>query len=347
MRRAVELLRGRSEVVPFALLIIASIVSTLLSPYFFAVDNLRDMTSQFMEEGLMALPMTMVIICANIDLSVGSILGLVSLGFGLRYVSGWPIELDMIFALALGASLGGINGLLVTRLRLPSLVVTLGTLALFRGMAQVLDGDGQVSSYPDWFVGIDQRYVLGIPAPLLIFAGCAIVFGLVLHRTTFGRLVYAIGSNEEACRFSAIPVDRIKLIVFVLSGLMSGAGAVMITSRLGSSRWDVGLGFELDVITAVVLGGTDIFGGKGSILGTLFALFTIGVVRNGMGLANYNGDEQSMVIGALLVLSILVPNIIQASGLFRFTYDDGVKGGDHQHAQIATGDRGEARAATK
>jgi rhamnose transport system permease protein len=303
----------RPEIVPLALLIVAVAVSTMLSPYFFAWDNIRDMTSQFMEEGLMALPMTMVIILANIDLSVGSTLGLVCVCFGLRFVSGWPIGLDILFALALGAALGAFNGLLVTRLKLPSLVVTLGTMALFRGFAQVLDGDGQVSSYPTWYVGIDQRYIAGLPAPLLIFAICAVVFGLVLHRTVFGRLIYAIGSNEVACRFSAIPVDRIKLIVFMLSGLMSGAGALVITSRLGSSRWDVGLGFELDVITAVVLGGTDIFGGKGSILGTVFALFTIGVVRNGMGLANYNGDEQSMVIGALLVLSILMPNVIRVS----------------------------------
>lgn len=342
MRTVVGVLRGRAEVVPLSLLIIAVVVSSFLSPYFMAYDNLRDMTSQFMEEGLMALPMTMVIICANIDLSVGSMLGLISVCFGLRFVTGWPIGLDMGFALVLGATLGAINGLLVTRLRLPSLVVTLGTLALYRGFAQVLDGDGQVSSYPDWYVGIDQRYLLGLPAPLLIFAACAVVYGLVLHRTTFGRLVYAIGSNEEACRFSAIPVDRIKLIVFVLSGLMSGAGALMITSRLGSSRWDVGLGFELDVITAVVLGGTDIFGGKGSILGTVLALFTIGVVRNGMGLANYNGDEQSMVIGSLLVLSILIPNIIRALGLFRLTGGSiSLEGGDRKPIPLANGDAGQ------
>lgn len=331
----------RPEIVPLALLIVAVIVSTLLSPYFFAWANLRDMTSQFMEEGLMALPMTMVIICANIDLSVGSILGLVSVCFGLRFVAGWPIGLDMLFALVLGSALGAVNGLLVTRLKLPSLVVTLGTLALFRGFAQVLDGDGQVSSYPDWYVGIDQRYIAGLPAPLLIFAACALVFGLVLHRTSFGRLVYAIGSNEEACRFSAISVDRIKLIVFILSGLMSGAGALMITSRLGSSRWDVGLGFELDVITAVVLGGTDIFGGRGSILGTVFALFTIGVVRNGMGLANYNGDEQSMVIGVLLVLSILLPNLIRASGRMRGSrHYDASKGGESQEQGVVIADTG-------
>jgi rhamnose transport system permease protein len=303
-------LSQRPEVVSVVLLGLAILFSARLSPYFLTLTNLQGMISQFMEEGVIALAMTLIIISGNIDLSVGSIVGLVSLGFGLRYAAGWPVPVDIIIALSLGAVLGAINGLLITRLRLPSLVVTLGTLALFRGIAQVLLGDSQISGYPTWFVGIDQRLVVGVPLPLIIFLLFSVLFGLLLHRTVLGRLVYAIGGNEEACRFSAIAVDTIKLLLFVLSGLMSAVAALMLTSRLASSRWDFGMGFELDVITAVLLGGTDIFGGRGSILGTVIAVFIVSVIRNGMGLGGYNGEEQSMGVGALLILSILLPIVL-------------------------------------
>ncbi|MBO8141190.1 MAG: ABC transporter permease [Firmicutes bacterium] len=283
--------------------------SAWLSPYFLRVTTLFDMTSQFMELGLMALAMTLVIIMGQIDLSVASILALVGVVFGLLSENGVSLALAIPAALALAAVLGMINGWLAVAFRLPALVVTLGTMALYRGIGQILLGDRSAYGFPAWFVSIDFRYIPGtpVPLPLVIFAAFAVGFFLLLHRTTFGRLVYAVGNNAEACRFSGIAVDRLQVAVFTLSGLMSGMAGLMMTSRFASARWDMASGLELDVITTVVLGGTSIFGGRGTITGTVLALFVIGTLRYGMGLANVLPQNQSVVIGLLLILAILGP----------------------------------------
>lgn len=300
-----------TELLLLVLLLGSIALGAAISPYFLSVTTLFDMTSQFMELGLMALAMTLVIILGQIDLSVASILALVGVVFGLLNESGMSIALAMPLALLLAVVLGLINGWLAVAFRLPALVVTLGTMALYRGVGQILLGDRSTFGFPLWFISVDFRYIPGtpIPMPLVVFGVFAVVFFLLLHRTTFGRLVYAIGNNGQACRFSGIAVDRLQVIVFALSGLMAGIAGLMMTSRFASARWDMANGFELDVITTVVLGGTSIFGGRGTITGTVLALFVIGTLRYAMGLANVLPQNQSVVIGLLLIAAILGPEL--------------------------------------
>jgi rhamnose transport system permease protein len=264
-----------------------------------------------METGIMALAMTFVIISGNIDLSVASNLALSGVVCGMMY-SRWHVPMAIAAALAplCGALLGAFNGWMITTLRLPSLTVTLGTLALYRGLAQVLVGDHSIGSFPEWFVGIDYLKVAGlVPAPFILFLCLAVAFGLLLHETIFGRCVYMIGTNEAAALFSGVRVGRVKLAVFTLSGAMAGLGAAIMLSRLGVARYDLALGDELAVITAVVLGGTDIFGGRGTIFGTVVALFLLGVIRRGMGVANITAENQLAVTGTLLVVSVLLARL--------------------------------------
>lgn len=313
-------LLARPELVTVALLILAFIGGAILSPYFLDLGFLLNYTSLFIEVGIMALGMTFVIISANIDLSVASTLALVASFAGVLFFD-WsvPMALTIVLSLALGAALGWLNGALITRMKLPALAVTLATLALYRGAAQVLVGDDSRPRlswsrdvvFPEWFVGVHRIYVPGteIPVPLVIFFVLAVLLGIVLHRTTFGRWTYSIGTNEQAARFSGVPTDRIKVLIFTLSGFLSGLAGLIMVSRLGVARYDHARGWELDVITAVVLGGTDIFGGRGTMFGTVVAYLLLIFLRTGMGVANIKAESQLAVIGSLLIISVLVSNI--------------------------------------
>lgn len=313
LRAGAALAARHPEIVTFIVLVLAFVVSANLSPYFFDIPYLFDSTSLYMEIGILALAMTFVIVSGNIDLSVASGLALVGAVAALLHVSlGLPMILVIPLALLTGCLLGLFNGLLVTRLRLPSLTVTLGTLALYRGIAQILMGDHSVSGFPPWFVGADFIKAGGlVPLPLIIFGLLAVAAGFLLHRTVFGRRVYAIGTNEAAARYSGMPVDRTKLIVFVLSGLAMGIGALLMLSRLGVARYDLAIANELAVITAVVLGGVHIFGGRGRILGVVLALFVIGFLREGMGVADFSSESQLVVIGGLLLFAVALGNWMQ------------------------------------
>lgn len=295
------------------LIIIGCLVSTSISPYFLDVDNLFDMTFHFMEKSLVALAMAFIIISGNIDLSVASNLAMSAVIMATTFQSGLNIWLAVLLGLFIGTVGGLINGLLISKVRLPALVVTLGTYAFYRGVAFVLLGDLVVKGFSESFMYIGQGDVPNtpIPVPLLLFSVMAVLFGLVLHRTTFGRFIYAIGNNEEACRYSGVAVGRIKIIIFALSGFMSALAGVIMTARFGSVRPNIAAGLELDVITAVVLGGVDIFGGQGSILGVVLALFLMGIVRFGMSLKNVPGQIQSTLIGFLLILAILLPQLLR------------------------------------
>jgi rhamnose transport system permease protein len=296
------------------LLALAFVAGSRLSPFFLDAPYLLNETSLYMETGLIALAMTFIIISGNIDLSVASTLALVAGVTGVLHDHySVPFGVAAGCGLALGAFLGWVNGLLIAWFRLPSLTVTLGTFALYRGLAQVLLGDQSVSKFPEWFVGIDTRHVGNSPLPLtlVVFLGLAVVAGAVLHRSVFGRWTTALGTNEAACRYSGIAVDRVKITLFTLSGFLSGLAGLLMTSRLTVARHDMGVGLELEVITAVVLGGTDIFGGRGTIFGTVVALFLIGILKSGMGLANIKAENQLVVIGLLLIFSVLLPNLLQ------------------------------------
>jgi rhamnose transport system permease protein len=302
---------ARWESLLVVLLIGVLIYNAQLSPYFWDSQNILDDTSNFMEIGLLALPITLIIIAGHIDLSVGSTAALASVAFAERFQAGWNVWACCAAALTLGAFAGFFNGMIITRVRLPSLVVTLGTFALYRGLASGILGNTEVSGFPDSFVGIDLRYIGGshIPAPLVIFAVAAVLTMILLHGSVFGRYIQAIGNNEQACRFSGVAVDRVVVILFTLSGLISALAGLMLTSRLQTSRSDLATNFELQAITAAVLGGANIFGGSGTIVGTVLALFVIGLLQNGLGLANISGDIQTIAVGVLLILSILLPGV--------------------------------------
>jgi rhamnose transport system permease protein len=301
------------EVLLVVLLLLTVVLGNALSPYFFTPFNFSQMVEGIMEIAIMSLSMTLIIIAGEIDLSVASVLGLASVMMGVTWSAGIPLWLDIIIALAIGCLAGLVNGLLVTRLGLPSLVVTLGTLALYRGLAYVILGSQAVSNFPAGYTNFGIGYVPGtlIPWTLVLFVILVLVFIVILHRSWVGRQIYAIGNNKEAAHFAGVHVRRIKLLLFVLSGLLSALAGIIFTARISSARADNALGFELDVVTVVLLGGVNIFGGSGSMIGVILALFVVGGVRNALGLADVSSDVQNIVIGTLLVFSVLGPNIAQ------------------------------------
>jgi rhamnose transport system permease protein len=303
----------RWEWILVGLILAVILLNSRLSPHFLNALNLSRTSSDFMEIGLMMLPMVFIIITGNIDLSVASNMGMSAAFMGLLHNLGVNIWLAALAGLTLGTLGGALNGYLVARVRLPALVVTLGTYAFFRGIAFGFLGDQAARDYPEAFTYLGQGRLGGtlIPFSVALFLVLALIFGLVLHRTTFGRRLYAIGNNEHAAVYSGVPVARIKMIIFTLSGFMAALAGLILAARFGSTRPDIGTGLELAVITAVVLGGVDINGGTGTMTGSVLALLLIGLMRFGMGLLNIQGQVQGIAIGLLLILSILLPNIVR------------------------------------
>jgi rhamnose transport system permease protein len=310
---------GRWEALLVLLLVATGALGAALSPSFVSATNLSLVTADLMEKAIMAVPLTMIIIAGQIDLSVASILGLASAVLGALVAAGVPLGPAIAVALVVGAACGAVNGLLVTGLQLPSLVVTLGTLALFRGLAQVVLGDRAVSEFPAAFTEFGFGNVPGtlVPWPFVVFAVLAVAGIVVLHGSVVGRQLYAVGNNAEAARFSGVPTRRLLLGLYVASGVCAALAGVVFTARFASARSDNGLGFELDVITAVLLGGVSIFGGRGSLPGVVLGLFVIGGVRNALALADVPTEIQSIAVGALLVLSVLGPGVAERVGAAR------------------------------
>ena len=298
-----------------ALIIVVVVANSRLSPYFLDARNLSRTSSDFMELGLMMLPMVFIIITTgSVDLSVASNLGMCASFMGVLFMQGVNIWVAALAALALGSLAGFLNGTLVARLKLPPLVVTLGTYAFYRGVAYVLLGDQAARDYPAAFAYIGQGKLPGtlIPFSVALFVVMAVIFGVVLHKTTFGRYAFSTGNNENATLYSGVPVARVKIILFTISGFMAALAGLVLAARFGSTRPDIGTGLELSVITAAVLGGVDINGGIGTMGGAVLSLLLIGLMRFGMGLLNIQGQVQGMVIGLLLILSILIPNIVRS-----------------------------------
>lgn len=294
-----------------ALIFLVALINSRLSPFFLNGNNLLRTTSDFMEIGIMMLPMVFIIVTGNIDLSIASTLGLSASLMGWLFMQGWNIWLAASVALVVSVFAGLLNGFLIARLKLPALVVTIGTLSFYRGLAYTLLGDQAARGYPASFKYLGQGTLPGtkIPFALLLFLVLALIFGLVLHKTTFGRYLYAIGNNEAASRYSGVPVNRIKMVIFVLSSVMAALAGFVLAARFGSTRPDIGTGLELTVITVTVLGGVSIFGGSGTLVGAVLALVLVGILRFGMGLINLQGQVQDIIIGLLLILSILVPRL--------------------------------------
>ncbi|MDE3121961.1 MAG: ABC transporter permease [Paracoccaceae bacterium] len=286
------------------------IINSFASPYFLDPWNLSDATYNFTEVGMIAFPMAMLIIAGEIDLSVASIIALSSTAMGYAMAQGAPVPVLVLIGIAVGLACGAFNAMLVTRMGLPSIVVTIGTMSLFRGISYIILGDQAYTGYPASFAYFGQGYIWWVfTFELLLFVLLAGAFHVLLHRTSFGRMVYAIGNNPTAALFSGIRVARVKAILFLLTGVMSGVAAVCLTSRLGSTRPSIALGWELQAVTMVVLGGTNILGGAGTIPGVVLAALVMGLVTFGFGLLNVPGIVMSIFIGLLLIGVIALPRL--------------------------------------
>ena len=309
-----RLLRWETALV--VLLVAVGLVGEQTSPGFLTGRNLFYLGLDVGEIALMALPLTMIIVAGEIDLSIASILGLASALLGWLWDAGWPLELIFPAVLVAGALAGAVNGVLVTRLGLPSLAVTIGTLALYRGLAFVILGDQAVADFPASYTRYGTTPIPGtsIPYPIALFAVLAVVFGVVLHATPFGRSVFAIGANQEAAFFSGIRVRRAKFLLYVASGAMSALAGIVFTLRFASARADNGAGLELAVVAAVLLGGVSIFGGKGTLGGVVAAVFLLGGIRSALILNDVSNDILNVVTGLLLIGSVIAPNLSAALG---------------------------------
>ncbi len=296
----------------FVVAVVLFIVNSFASPYFLSPWSLSDATFNFTEKALIALAMALLIISGEIDLSVASIIALAStiMGFALQFGVGTPGL--VLIGIVTGIVCGIFNGFLVTKLGLPSIVVTIGTMSFFRGISFIVLGDQAFKGYPASFAFFGQGYVWWVISfEFVLFLASAVAYYLLLHRTNFGRHVFAIGNNPIAARFSGIRVERVKFILFCLTGLMSGLAAVLLTSRLASTRPSIAVGWELEAVTMVVLGGVSILGGAGTIQGVVIAAFIMGLVTFGLGLLNIPGIVMSIFIGALLIFVIALPIVFR------------------------------------
>lgn len=298
------------EMLLFLVAIAIFIGNSFASPYFLNAWNLSDATFNFTEKAIIAFAMALLIIAGEIDLSVASIIALASTAMGAVAQFDVSTLTIILVGLSVGIACGAFNGFLVTKFGLASIVVTIGTMSLFRGISYIILGDKAYRGYPEEFAFFGQGYVFWVISfEFVLFLLTAIIFGLLLHKTQFGRTVYAIGNNQTGAFFSGINVHRVKFLLFLLTGLMSGIAAICLTSRLGSTRPSIAFGMELEIVTMVVLGGVNILGGSGSIIGVVLAAFVMGLVTFGLGLLNVPGIVMSIFIGALLILVIAIPQI--------------------------------------
>jgi rhamnose transport system permease protein len=281
-----------------------------VSPYFLQSTNLFYICLNVGEVAIMALPLTLIVITGEIDLSVASMLGLSGVLMAELFKHGWPIWPAMLAAIALGAVLGAFNGFLITRVGLPSLAVTIGTLTLYRGIAQGILPTDTIGGFPAYLTNIGVVPIPGthIPYSIAFFAVLSVIFGVVLHATPLGRATFAIGAGQEAAFFAGIRVKRIKFWLYVLSGLLCGFAGVLWTLRFASARYDAGVGTELDVVTIVLLGGVSIFGGRGTILGVVLAVAVLGTLQTALTADLMPAQDQNIVVGGLLLASVIIPN---------------------------------------
>ena len=279
------------------------------SEHFLTWDNLSELSRHLAEAGILACGMTLIIMTGGIDLSVGSLLGLAGIAMGYAWKL-WGTGAAFGVVLAVGVLGGALNGLLITRAKLPPLVVTLATMALFRGGAMIISRAEPVSNFPAFFEWFGQGNVAGVPTQLLLWLVIAAVAALAVVRTPVGRYAAAIGDNERAARFAALPVESVKLWLYTAMGALCALAAVVYTSRFATAKADAGMGLELQVITAVVVGGTPITGGRGTVAGTLLGVILLGVVRNGLSLAGATSVVQEIILGAILIVTAIMNQLV-------------------------------------
>jgi rhamnose transport system permease protein len=303
----------RHETILLAVLALEWLWFNSVSRNFGSLDNSYDILRHSVEIGLLALAMTPVILTGGIDLSVGSLLGLCAILFGKFWRdAGLPIPLAVVATLGVGVLAGGVNAALITRLRLPPLIVTLGTYSLFRGLAEAITrGVDTFTSFPAGFLHLGQERSLGLPTQVWVFLLTAVAVWLLVHRTTFGRSFRAIGFAPEGARYAGLPVERRLALAYVLAGFIAALAAIIYTARLGQAKADAGTGYELFAITAVVLGGTSILGGFGSVHGTLLGVAAVAVLNNGLVHARQPREVAGMLTGLLLVAALAAGTLSQ------------------------------------
>jgi rhamnose transport system permease protein len=303
----------RWETLLLFIFIVTVMVNIAQSPAYLNTNNFVNLFQLSIEKIILAVVMTFIIINGEIDLSVASIMGMSACIMGRLYESGVPLEIGIIVSIAAGALAGAFNGFWVAYVGLPSLAVTLAGLVGYRGVARIMLEDRSIGQFPEWFNIIGQRPVVGsLTVGLILFIALFIIGLIVLHRTAFGRYVYAIGNNKQASTFAGVRVRRVKMMLFISSGIIAAVAGLLIAARFGAVRGNTADGFELDVVTMVLLGGVSIFGGSGTLVGVGLAILIILNLRNGMSLVNTTGNIQTSVIGVLLILSVLVPNWARA-----------------------------------
>ena len=298
-------LRGIRELnILIALLLLCALLA-FLSPVFLTWNNLLGVARAFSLTAIAAIGQTMVIITGGIDLSAGSIIGLASLSAGILLVNGWPSVAAILAGLAVGTAFGACNGLLITRVGLPPFIATLGTLSIGRGLIYVITQGYPVTAPRDEFlIAIGQGYTGRVPNPVIIMVGVTIIATLFLGKTTLGRYIYAVGGNEEAARLAGINVNRVKMFVYTMSGFLASVSGIILLSRLVSAQPTAGLGQELPVIAASIIGGTSLVGGEGTALGAVLGAAIVGVLENGIVLLGINTYAQQVVTGAVILLAV-------------------------------------------
>jgi rhamnose transport system permease protein len=286
------------------------IINSFISPWYLNANTFLTAPMSFLDKAFIVLPMMLVIIMGNIDISVSSNVALTSVLMAVIFNAGIPMPLAIAAALVIGTILGGINGILLVKFKeLPAMIVTLATMTIYRGIAYVILEDRAAGGFPTWFSFFAWGYVGPVPFITIVFAVAAILFGVLLHKTGFGRVIFGMGSNRLACTYSGVKTDRVLVIVGLLTGLMCAVCAIFLASRMGSTRPNIALGYELDVIAMVVLGGVSTSGGTGRLAGPLLAIFILGFLNYGLGLVNVSAQVLLIILGLLLVLSVLVMNL--------------------------------------
>jgi rhamnose transport system permease protein len=301
----------RWETLLLVLLLISVAINVAQSPFYLRLENLINLFQLSIEKIIVALVMTFIIINGEIDLSVASVMGLAACVVAFLHGQGVPVALAILVALFVGMLCGTFNGFWIARVGLPSLAVTLAGLIGYRGAARILLEDRSIGNFPEWFNALGQEPLIGpFPFSLILFVVMLVGATIILQRTSFGRYVYVIGNNRDVARYSGIKVRRVKWTLFIACSTVAALAGVLLAARLGAVRGNTAEGFELDIITMVLLGGVSIFGGSGTMAGVALSILLILNLRNGMSLANITGNTQTGVIGALLILSVLVPNLL-------------------------------------
>lgn len=287
-----------------AILILMVLFFSLMSPYFLNLSNMLNILRQTTEVAIVALPLTMIVVCGAMDLSVGSIVGFSAVMFAICFQRGMPVAVCIIAAFFIGLICGVLNGFFVAHLNMMPIMVTIGTMSLFRGIIYGVTNAKPISGFPETFFILGQGELLGIPINILI---TVVLYGIgifILNKTVVGRYLYSMGNNEEAVVYSGVSVKHIRMILYGTEGLLCALAGILYISRLGSAESTLGQNMELEVLTAVLLGGTNIFGGKGKLPGTILGVLIIGVLRNGLNLLTVSSLYQMVVIGILILLAV-------------------------------------------